>query len=353
MIPISVCIITKNEAAKLEKSLKALRPYPFEIVVADTGSTDNSMEIAAKYADKVVTFEWVNDFSAARNYCASKASHNVILSMDTDEYITELDLDSFFSLIEANPKGVGEILRIDYFTADNGSLSAQETWITRLYNRKYYTYERAIHECIVPRKNINFEHYHLPVKADHDGYLGTKDALEQKSLRNIELLEKDLKNNPGDPYINFQIGQSYLVMRDEKTAIEYFRTALANDPSTANDYTRILVKNYGEILLSAGLLDEAQNILHYYDVYQNNADYLCLVGRFYILRNEFLKALPELIKALTAPEYDTPEAKKALPSYYIGHIYQYYGQVDIAIQHFQNCGDYPPALERLKLLGVN
>ena len=46
MIPISVCIITKNEAEYLMKCLEALKPYPFEIVVTDTGSTDNSLEIA-------------------------------------------------------------------------------------------------------------------------------------------------------------------------------------------------------------------------------------------------------------------------------------------------------------------
>lgn len=352
MIPISVCIITKNEAAKLEKCLKALRPYPFEIIVTDTGSTDNSREIAAKYADKVLDFEWINDFSAARNFCASKASHNVILSLDTDEYLTELDLASLYDLIEANPKGVGEIFLTGYFTSDNGTLDAQEVWLTRLYNRKYYTFERAVHECIVPKKNITFTHYHLPLKVDHDGYLGSQEFLDQKSLRNIELLKEELKKNPLDPYINFQIGQSYLLMRKEDAALSYFRIAMQNQPAIANDYTRILVKNYGEVLLSAGLLDEAMTILAYYDAYQDNADYLCLVGRIYILRNEFLKALPELIKALTAPHYDSAEARKALPSYYIGHIYQYYGQTENAIRHFQSCGDYPPALERLRLLGV-
>ena len=52
MIPISVCIITKNEAESLDKCLKSLSPYPFEIVVVDTGSTDNSKEIAHKYTNK-------------------------------------------------------------------------------------------------------------------------------------------------------------------------------------------------------------------------------------------------------------------------------------------------------------
>ena len=56
MIPISACIITKNEAENLKKCLEALRRYPFELVVVDTGSEDNSREVAAAYTDKVYTF---------------------------------------------------------------------------------------------------------------------------------------------------------------------------------------------------------------------------------------------------------------------------------------------------------
>lgn len=352
MIPVSVCIITKNEASKLEKCLKALRPYPFEIVVADTGSTDNSLEIATKYADKVVTFEWINDFSAARNFCASKASHNLILAMDTDEYITEIDMDKLYSLIEKNPKGVGEILRMDYFDVDDRR-NVQEVRVTRLYNRKFYTFDRPIHENIVSKDNIMYYSYPIPVIADHDGYLGSKEELDWKSRRDIALLEQELLASPNDPYIYFQLGQSYLMMREEETALPYFRKAIENNPSTENDYTRILVKNYGEILLTMDLLDEAKSILRFYDNYQNNADYLCLVGKLYIQLNEPLKALPEFIKALTAPEYDSPDSKKEVPSYFIGHIYQCYGQIDVAIQHFRNCGNYPPALERLRFLNIN
>ena len=68
MRKISVCIITKNESEKLKKCLKHLTGYGFEIVVVDTGSTDDTVAMAKKYADKVCYFSWCNDFSAARNY---------------------------------------------------------------------------------------------------------------------------------------------------------------------------------------------------------------------------------------------------------------------------------------------
>lgn len=76
---ISVCLIGKNEANVLEKCLQALVPYPWEIVFTDTGSTDETKAIATRYTKNVYDFEWIGDFSAARNFCAEKASNDWIL----------------------------------------------------------------------------------------------------------------------------------------------------------------------------------------------------------------------------------------------------------------------------------
>ena len=84
-LPVTVCIIAKNEEKYIEQCLRYLLPYEMEIVVVDTGSTDRTKEIAMKYTDKVYDFTWINDFSAARNFAASKASNNWILSVDCDE----------------------------------------------------------------------------------------------------------------------------------------------------------------------------------------------------------------------------------------------------------------------------
>ncbi len=87
-IPISVCIIAKNEEKHIAECLKRLCPDPMELVVADTGSTDATKKLARQYADKVLDMTWTDSFSDARNFCAAQASNNWILAIDCDEYVT-------------------------------------------------------------------------------------------------------------------------------------------------------------------------------------------------------------------------------------------------------------------------
>ena len=91
MLPISVCMIAKNEDMHIEECLKRLRPCKFEIIVVDTGSVDRTMETAHRYTDKVYRFDWCDDFSAARNFSISQATNDWILTIDCDEYLENIN----------------------------------------------------------------------------------------------------------------------------------------------------------------------------------------------------------------------------------------------------------------------
>lgn len=104
MLPISVCIIARNEERHIEECLKALKPYHCEIVLVDTGSTDNTLTLAAGYTDQIYHFDWCDDFSAAKNYAVSKASNDWILSIDCDEYLESIDIKKLSALMERHPQ---------------------------------------------------------------------------------------------------------------------------------------------------------------------------------------------------------------------------------------------------------
>ena len=103
MLPISVCIIGKNEEKYLDDCLESLAAYDWELVFVDTGSTDKTRDIAPKYTDKVYDFEWIKDFSAARNFAASKATRDWILAIDCDEFLEPFDVNVLQKMLKDYP----------------------------------------------------------------------------------------------------------------------------------------------------------------------------------------------------------------------------------------------------------
>jgi len=152
LLPLSVCIIAKNEEKHIEECLKRLSSYGFEIVLTDTGSTDRTLTIAKKYTDRIYHFEWCDDFSAARNFCARHATNRHILALDCDEYLESCDTDSLTGQIRAYPRMVGQLHVKSIVSRPDGQTSFVRDNVPRFYDRQYFTYSGAIHEQIVPRK---------------------------------------------------------------------------------------------------------------------------------------------------------------------------------------------------------
>ena len=96
MTAFSLCIIGRNEEEHLERLFtsvqKAFKDYPHEVLFVDTGSEDNTKEVAGKYADKVIDFKWINDFAAARNFAMDNAANDEIFFIDCDEEISYINI---------------------------------------------------------------------------------------------------------------------------------------------------------------------------------------------------------------------------------------------------------------------
>ncbi len=98
MVTISLCMIVKNEERVLARCLDSVKGLVDEMIIVDTGSTDATKEIAARYTDKIYDFTWINDFSAARNFAFSKATCEYIYTADADEVIDETNREMFLQL---------------------------------------------------------------------------------------------------------------------------------------------------------------------------------------------------------------------------------------------------------------
>ena len=351
MIPISVCMIAKNEEKNIENCLKSLRKFDWEIVVVDTGSTDRTVEIASRYADKVLHYTWTQDFAAARNFSIEQASHDFILVIDCDETVMEIDIDSTTSLITEHTQHIGLLSRHNHYEL-NGTDSVYVDLVERLFSRKYYHYSGIIHEQVVPKESSiqGDGTYNIPITLDHCGYNGSEEELLEKAQRNIELLQIDLKNHPDNPYTYFQLGQSYNMIHDDENACHYYGKGLSYDVDPAAEYVQMMVIGYGYALLHLQRHEEALGLAGVYDAFDSSADFVTLMGLIYLRNGQYMKALLEFIKATTFQTAHVTGANTFIPSYNIGLINEMMGEKEMALVHYRKCGDFPMALEKIKEL---
>ena len=357
MNPISVCIIMKNEEKHIENCLKALISHGFgpdgvngEIVLVDTGSTDQSVTIAQKYLPVVHHFDWINDFAAAKNYAASLAVNDWILIIDTDEYMQSFDAAAVQEYMQHHTKEIGTLLSI--VPIEENDISTKRYFqVERMFHRKFYHFIYPIHEQLVPIDNCCTLGYHkLPVSILHYGYFGSEEMLQKKAARNNEILFRELKKRPEDPYLYFQIGQSYLLLRDYESACEWFGKGLAYDIDPKMEYAQMMVIGYGDCLLATGREKEAMDLLSVYDDFCDTPEFVFLAGQIYMNNDMYLKAYAEFIKCLSMVPNRTEGVTTFFAYHNIAVINEVLGNKEMAIEFYKKAGDYPRSKERLKEL---
>ncbi|MBD8925168.1 MAG: glycosyltransferase [[Eubacterium] rectale] len=384
---LSICIITKNEQENIERCLKSLMPYEMEIIVADTGSIDNTKDIVQRYTDKVFDFEWCDDFAAAKNFAISKTSNDYIIMLDSDEYIDKFEESELIRTIGNNSDKVGRIQIKNVFKKTDPCKESRE-WVSRIFNKKSYHYEGRIHEQIVRYDGKEYDTFQAPVTIIHTGYDLTEKEKSAKAKRNISLLEKELdrliklfcKNNGLNiceidgielvnhifendsalslilqkdeylPYILYQLGKGYYMAMDYPKACDCFSCALSFDLNPKLEYVTDAVETYGYALVNADRADEALMFENIYNEFGNTADFQFLMGIIYMNNERFDDAVSEFLKATKHKECRNVGSNSYLAYYNIGVIYECLGDVDKAISYYRRCGNYKQAKDRLAVL---
>jgi glycosyltransferase involved in cell wall biosynthesis len=346
MIKLSVCMIAKNEEARLTKCLTLLRPHFAELVVVDTGSSDGTAAAAEQIADKVAHFTWNDDFSAARNYSLAQASHDGVLVVDCDEFLEEIDGAGVERMMTAHPEGVGMILRHNPQEKAGGETALMVERVARLFDRRYYHYAGLVHEQAVRLDGCEPEYFALPLRFRHEGYVNHEDAAA-KAEHYLRILLEDLHNNGASPYTYFQIGQSYTVLGQAEEACRYYGLGLEFDLDPRQEYVRTMVEAYGYALLKLQRYGEALAFEGIYDEFATRADFPFLMGLIYMNNALFDKAIAEFEKAATMKECATVGVNSYSAYYNIGVIYECLGDRERAGEYYRKCGDYAPAKERL------
>jgi glycosyltransferase involved in cell wall biosynthesis len=346
---ISLCMIVKNEARFLADSLTSAKDVLglTDLVVVDTGSTDRTKQIAAENGARVFDFAWVDDFSAARNYAAGFALYDWVFALDADEKLLQADklkLKDFLS----NPYNIGTPTFVD----EDAEAYYQ---ISRLYNKNHYHFEGIIHEQIRPLTQSPHAYALIPVKLIHYGYNFDIVTTKGKHERNIGLLQKALAKQPDDPYLLFQMGKQYFYKRNNLAkACVYFEKSLSLQTTTNiknQPYVYTVVESHGYALINSGQAQKALRLVNQYaDYYRDNPFFRFLTAHVYQENGLLVEAVECYQSCLGEDALDYKGITSFLSYYNIGVILECIGMTDDAKQMYVQCGDYPPAVARLKAM---
>jgi len=200
MPTLSLNMIVKNEERHLARCLSSVKDVVNEIVIVDTGSTDKTIEIAESFDSKIFHFDWVDDFSAARNFALSKCTCDWVLYLDADEELNKNSIAELLNKISGEPAGISCIVRSLGSDLTQGSIIRYP----RLFpNAPGINFVGKVHEQISDSiKENKYQIINSDIEIIHYGYVLDDEGLKQKKERNLALLlsAENNKNNIYDKH---------------------------------------------------------------------------------------------------------------------------------------------------------
>lgn len=177
---LSVCLIAKDEEETIARALQCAKRFADEIVVADTGSTDRTVEIAKRFTGNVCYFEWCDDFSAARNFAFSKASCDYVMWLDADDVIADEDGDKIKALMK---DASFDIAFLPYAASFDGDTPSFVYYRERIFKRsKGFRFTGAVHEAVAPQGEIVYA----------DALVCHRKTKQGDGMRNLKIYQKQL-----------------------------------------------------------------------------------------------------------------------------------------------------------------
>ncbi|GAB6283333.1 MAG: TPR domain-containing glycosyltransferase [Ignavibacterium sp.] len=267
---LTLSMIVKNEEKYLQECLESVQNIADEIVIIDTGSIDNTLEIAKKFNCKIFNYEWTNDFASARNFALSKSTGNWILYLDADERISIQSKNEILNIINkwgssgiAIPTGKDRLaVYCNVKSVDNNIGFPNLMKYVRLFrNDPKIKFTGAVHEQIDESlHNLNYKFIDSNIEIIHLGYNISYNEMKKKAKRNLEILLSEY-DKQHDSYNAFQIAQTYGMLNEKEKAFQYFNYAL-DDKKLYNNYRAHALRYNAAIYLEKNLLPDALNLIN-------------------------------------------------------------------------------------------
>lgn len=281
MITISLCMIVKDEEDTIARCLDSVHDLVDEIIIVDTGSVDATKKIVSRYTDHIYDFEWVDDFSIARNYSFSKATQEYCMWMDADDVLLEVDRQKLLSLKQTVPANVDTvIMKYNMGAKEDGTIVCtfcRERLVKRSNNFKWYD---PVHEYILFKGTF----FNSDVAITHM-------KLHPPTRRNLEIFEKYIaKGNQLSERNWFYYARELRNAGQIDKAIEYYQKFLGTTDGLMSNYLDSCSDLSDCYQQKKDSENELKSLLRYLEHDVPRAEILCKVGYYHKEKGDFEKA---------------------------------------------------------------
>lgn len=255
---LSIIMIVRNEALHLPKCLTSIEGLADEIIIVDTGSTDNTKQIAQSFGAQVFEEPWQDDFAKARNHSISKAKGRFLLWLDADDLVPKSSHPAIRELVAKKESAAYTCIIDNLYEGRSGQSFRQ----IRLFpNQANLVFEGRIHESLSSGiKRAGLPLLSSNIRITHTGYDKASDR-EVKTRRNYALLQTEYASTPTDPAVLMELGNTCFQLKEYALALNWYQK-LDKIPSLREKQKDIfdsLPTLIGMVFFETNQLNEAKN----------------------------------------------------------------------------------------------
>jgi glycosyltransferase involved in cell wall biosynthesis len=288
-------MIVKNEEKHLARCLSSVKDVVDQIVVVDTGSTDVTIRIAESFNANIFNFDWVNDFSAARNFALSKCTGDWILYLDADEELKKSSISELFNNIIKKPAAINCIVKS--LTSEKSKFGVMK--YPRLFpNNLGIRFEGKVHEQIQSSLDKNkIQLIDSNIEIIHYGYILDEDSANKKLERNLALLLSS-ETKKQNHYDTLRLAQTLHSLKRYDEAEKNFKN-LCNDKTAKPNLRGLAFMHYAILKYENNELNDALiNANNAFKFIPNNAYLNFLISILHLRNTNAEKSFQYLLTAI-------------------------------------------------------
>ena len=303
-ISISLCMIVKDEEDVIERCLSSVQSVVDEIIIVDTGSMDRTKELVKIFTNHIYDFEWIDDFSAARNYAFSKATKDYILWLDADDVVTKENRDKLIELknnLSKNVDAVSMNYHLGFDENGNPSVSSRRHRLVKRENQ--FRWHGFVHEYLEVSGNI----IHVDVAIVHQ-------KQKEPSDKYLKMYEKAIEEGkPFSPRDQFYYANECNDQGKYAEAVNWYQLFLSEGKGWIEDNIEACGKMadiYINMQMWNNAIDACMNSFKYDTPRGENC---CRLGFLYLYQKKFHTAISwyKLATLVEIPEAKSPFINRA------------------------------------------